>query len=122
MKTTGKSLAFAGIGAIACMMFSSSPAHAQAFSFGYSGPGVSVGVKTGNYGYFRRYRLLHRRISHSGARCIRGRSGRACLRPPARSPGRTARRPSPLRRRQALRKVSPLSRLLPSRLVVSDAA
>ena len=29
-----------------------SSAHAQAFSFGYSGPGGSVGVNMGNYGYF----------------------------------------------------------------------
>ncbi len=28
-----------------------SPARAQGFSFGYSGPGVSVGVNTGGYGY-----------------------------------------------------------------------
>ena len=52
MNTTGKSLAFAGVGAIACMVLGSSPAQAQAFSFGYSGPGGSVGVTTGNYGYF----------------------------------------------------------------------
>ena len=68
MKTTGKSLAFVGIGAIACMLLGASPAHAQAFSFGYSGPGVSVGVQTGNYGLLRRHGLLHRRISSSGAR------------------------------------------------------
>jgi hypothetical protein len=52
MKTTRKSLAFAGVGAIACMMLGAPRAHAQAFSFGYSGPGVSVGVQTGNPGYF----------------------------------------------------------------------
>jgi hypothetical protein len=51
MNTTGKSLAIAGVTSIACMMFGASPAHAQAYSFGYSGPGVSVGV-TSNYGYF----------------------------------------------------------------------
>jgi len=52
MKTTGKSLAFAGIGAIACMSIGVSPARAQALSFGYAGPGASVGVTVGNYGYY----------------------------------------------------------------------
>jgi hypothetical protein len=52
MKTTGNLLAFVSIGAIACIMLGASPAHAQAFSFGYSGPGVAVGVQTGNFGYF----------------------------------------------------------------------
>src|SRR5262249_9476046 len=52
MNTTWRSLEYAAVAAIACMTLSSSPAHAQAFSFGYSGPGVSVGVNTGNYGYF----------------------------------------------------------------------
>jgi hypothetical protein len=52
MKTTWKSLALVCITAIACMMLGSSPARAQTFSFGYSGPGVSVGVNTGSYGYF----------------------------------------------------------------------
>ena len=27
------------------------PARAQGFSFGYAGPGVSVGVNTGGFGY-----------------------------------------------------------------------
>jgi hypothetical protein len=52
MITTGKSIAFAGTVAIACMVFGSSPARAQGFSFGYAGPGGSVGVTTGNYGYY----------------------------------------------------------------------
>jgi hypothetical protein len=52
MKTTWKSLAFVGVGSVACLMLGSSPAHAQAFSYGYSGPGVSVGVTAGNPGYF----------------------------------------------------------------------
>ena len=52
MKTTWKSFALAAVAAIACMTLGSSPAHAQAFSFGYAGPGVSVGVNAGNYGYF----------------------------------------------------------------------
>jgi hypothetical protein len=52
MKTNWKSLAFAGIAAIACTTLSSSPAHAQALSFGYAGPGGSFGVTAGNYGYY----------------------------------------------------------------------
>ena len=51
MNPTFKTLATAGAAAIACMTLSSS-AHAQAFSFGYAGPGGSVGVNVGNYGYF----------------------------------------------------------------------
>jgi hypothetical protein len=52
MKPTYKTLATAGTVAIACMAFSCSSAQAQAFSFGYVGPGGSVGVNAGNYGYF----------------------------------------------------------------------
>ena len=52
MKPTLKTSATAAAVAIACMAFTCSPAHAQAFSFGYAGPGVSVGVNAGNYGYF----------------------------------------------------------------------
>ncbi len=52
MNPAYKTLATAGTVAIACMLFSNTSAHAQAFSFGYSGPGVSVGVNAGNYGYF----------------------------------------------------------------------
>ena len=52
MKTTWKTFAIAATVAIACMAFNSSLVRAQGFSFGYSGPGVSVGVNTGNYGYF----------------------------------------------------------------------
>jgi hypothetical protein len=52
MKPAFKTLATAGTVAIACMVFGSSSAHAQGFSFGYSGPGGFFGVNTGNYGYF----------------------------------------------------------------------
>jgi hypothetical protein len=47
MKTNWKSLALLGGLAIGCFATGTSPAHAQGFSFGYSGPGVSVGVNTG---------------------------------------------------------------------------
>ena len=52
MKPTWKTLAAAGIVAMACMAFYVPTANAQGFSFGYAGPGVSVGVTAGNYGYF----------------------------------------------------------------------
>jgi hypothetical protein len=47
MKTSLKSLMIAAVCTIACLTIPASPACAQAFSFGYSGPGVSVGVATG---------------------------------------------------------------------------
>jgi hypothetical protein len=51
MKTNWKSLAlFSGL-TTACLGAVSSPARAQGFSFGYAGPGVSVGVTTPGYGY-----------------------------------------------------------------------
>jgi hypothetical protein len=46
------SLAFAGLAAIACLAFDCSPARAQTLSFGYTVPGGSVGVTTGNYSYW----------------------------------------------------------------------
>jgi hypothetical protein len=52
MNPTRKSLALAGTFAIACMVLCGPTARAQGFSFGYSGPGGSVGVTTGNYGYY----------------------------------------------------------------------
>jgi hypothetical protein len=52
MKPTWKTIATTGTVAIACMAFNGSPVHAQGFSFGYAGPGGSVGVTAGNYGYF----------------------------------------------------------------------
>jgi hypothetical protein len=51
MKTSWKSLVLVGIGMIACWSIGATPARAQGFSFGYSGPGVSVGVGTAGYGY-----------------------------------------------------------------------
>jgi len=52
MKTNWKSLVLAGIGAIGCLTIGASPVRAQAFSFGYSGPGVSVGGSIGGNGYY----------------------------------------------------------------------
>jgi hypothetical protein len=52
MKTNWKLLAFAGLGALACVAFDGSRARAQGFSFGYAGPGGSFGINTGNYGYY----------------------------------------------------------------------
>jgi hypothetical protein len=52
MKPTWKAFATTGTVAIACMAFNPSSARAQGFSFGYAGPGASVGVNVGNYGYF----------------------------------------------------------------------
>jgi hypothetical protein len=51
MKTNWKSLALLGGVAMGCFAAGASPAQAQGFSFGYSGPGVSVGVTTGG-GYY----------------------------------------------------------------------
>jgi hypothetical protein len=51
MKTSWKSLALASIGVIGCLSAGASPARAQGFTFGYNGPGVSVGVNTGGYGF-----------------------------------------------------------------------
>jgi hypothetical protein len=47
MKTNGKSLALLGGLAVGCFAVGNTPARAQGLSFGYSGPGVSVGVTTG---------------------------------------------------------------------------
>ncbi len=52
MKANWKSLAFAGLGALACMAFDCSRVQAQGISFGYSVPGVSGGMTVGNYGYY----------------------------------------------------------------------
>ena len=52
MKANWKSLAFAGLGALACMALDLTQAQAQGVSFGYSVPGVSGGVTVGNYGYY----------------------------------------------------------------------
>ena len=52
MNTNGKSLALAGAVAIACILLGAPSSRAQGFSFGYAGPGGSVGVTTGNYGYY----------------------------------------------------------------------
>lgn len=52
MKTNLKSLALAGITAIGCLAVGAAPARAQGFSFGYSGPGGSVGVGIGGYGNY----------------------------------------------------------------------
>ncbi len=52
MKTNWKSLSLAIIGAAGCTTLAGAPAQAQGISFGYSGPGVSVGVATGSPGYF----------------------------------------------------------------------
>jgi len=52
MKTSWKSLTIASVWMVGCLAIGARPAHAQAFSFGYSGPGVSVGVATGAYGYY----------------------------------------------------------------------
>ncbi len=51
MKASRKSLALAGGLAVMSLAWGASPAHAQGFSFGYAGPGVSVGVNTGGFGY-----------------------------------------------------------------------
>ena len=51
MKTNVKSLTLAcGLAAMA-FFWGVQPARAQGFSFGYAGPGVSVGVNTGGFGY-----------------------------------------------------------------------
>jgi hypothetical protein len=47
MKTNWKSLALVGGLALGCFAVGNTPARAQGFSFGYAGPGVSVGVNTG---------------------------------------------------------------------------
>jgi hypothetical protein len=52
MKRKWKTIVILGAVALACMALDSSTAKAQNFNFGYSGPGVSVGVNAGNYGYF----------------------------------------------------------------------
>lgn len=52
MKTIGKSLAFTGLLAVGLLTVGASPARAQAFGFGYSSPGFSIGVNTGGYGYY----------------------------------------------------------------------
>jgi hypothetical protein len=52
MKTNWKSLAL--LGGLTCLFLGASTesARAQGFSFGYAGPGVSVGVTTPGYGYY----------------------------------------------------------------------
>jgi hypothetical protein len=52
MKTIRKSLSLAVVGAIGCLAIPAAPARAQGFSFGYAGPGVSVGVTTGVPAYY----------------------------------------------------------------------
>jgi hypothetical protein len=51
MKTNVKSLTLACGLAVMAISWGAQPARAQGFSFGYSSPGVSVGVNTGGYGY-----------------------------------------------------------------------
>jgi hypothetical protein len=51
MTTSWKLLVLAGIGAIGFLSVGARSAQAQGFSFGYTGPGVSVGVNTGGYGF-----------------------------------------------------------------------
>lgn len=50
MKTNLRPLALASELAVVFLAFGTSPGHAQGFSFGYAGPGVSVGVNTGGFG------------------------------------------------------------------------
>jgi hypothetical protein len=50
MKTIPKSLVWAGGLAAITLAWGANPAQAQAMSFGYAGPGVSVGVNTGGFG------------------------------------------------------------------------
>jgi hypothetical protein len=52
MKPNWKSLALAVGLASGCLAMGAAPARAQGFSLGYAGPGVSVGVTTGGYGYY----------------------------------------------------------------------
>jgi hypothetical protein len=52
MKTNWKSLGFAGFVLVGSLALGASPARAQALSFGYAGPGVSVGVTAGAPGYY----------------------------------------------------------------------
>jgi hypothetical protein len=52
MKANGKSLALAGLLALGLLSFGASPVRAQAWGFGYSSPGLSVGVGTGGFGYY----------------------------------------------------------------------
>jgi hypothetical protein len=52
VKTKWKSLSLAVFGGIGCLALAAEPARAQGFSFGYSGPGLSVGVATGGPGYY----------------------------------------------------------------------
>ena len=51
MKTNVKSLTLACGLAVMAISWGAQPARAQGFSFGYTSPGVSVGVTTGGYGY-----------------------------------------------------------------------
>lgn len=51
MNTNVRSLALACGLAVTAILWGAEPARAQAFSFGYAGPGVSVGVNTGGYAY-----------------------------------------------------------------------
>ena len=94
MNTNGKSLAFAGAWRLHAS-FLRAVCTAQGFSFGYAGPGGSVGVTTGNYGYYGGgyygggyygggYPVL------APSRIYR-RPSRPCLRAPTRDPGRPAR-------------------------------
>ena len=52
MKTSLKALTIAGVWTVGCLTIGVSPARAQAFSLGYSSPGLSVSVGTGGYGYY----------------------------------------------------------------------
>jgi hypothetical protein len=51
MKANWKSWVLAGGLAVMSLAWGANPARAQGFSFGYAGPGVSVGVNTGGFGY-----------------------------------------------------------------------
>jgi hypothetical protein len=57
MKTFWRSLAFAGILTAGGLGLGVSPARAQGFTFGYSGPGLSLGVASGG-GYYGGYPVV----------------------------------------------------------------
>jgi hypothetical protein len=52
MKPNWMSIAMAGGLVLGCLASQATPARAQGFAFGYTGPGVSVGVTTGGNGYY----------------------------------------------------------------------
>jgi hypothetical protein len=62
MKTMIRTLAVAGVVAVGGLTVGTAPARAQVVGFGYTGPGVSVGVQTGGPyyygGYYQRYAYM----------------------------------------------------------------